>query len=98
MKLLIDANLSPKVAARLADCGHQASHVADEGLITAADEIILAHASATGQVIVSADSDFATLLAFARIARPSVVLLRSADHLTPMEQADLLLANLPVSG
>jgi hypothetical protein len=43
MKLLIDANLSPKVAARLADCGHQASHVADEGLLTAADEVILAH-------------------------------------------------------
>ena len=28
--------------------------------------------------------------------RPSVVLLRSADHLTPNEQADLLTANPPV--
>ena len=48
-------------------------------------------------MIVSADSDFGELLAASRGAtRPSVVLLRSADRLTPDEQAALLAANLPV--
>ena len=44
--------------------------------------------------IVSADADFATLLAVAGRSEPSLVLLRSADRLTPDQQADLILANL----
>jgi predicted nuclease of predicted toxin-antitoxin system len=45
-------------------------------------------------VIVSADADFGALLALGHLAKPSFVLMRSADHLTPTEQADVLLANL----
>ena len=96
MRLLIDANLSPRVAAQLADMGFDAIHVADVGLLTAADEAILGYASASQLVIVSADTDFGELLAASPgRARPSVVLLRSADHLTPDQQAALLAANLP---
>lgn len=96
MRLLIDANLSPRVAAQLADVGFAAIHVADVGLLTAADEAILEYASASQLVIVSADTDFGELLAASPgRARPSVVLLRSADHLTPDQQAALLAANLP---
>ena len=47
MRLLIDANLSPRVAAQLADMGFDAIHVADVGLLTAADEAILEYAAAT---------------------------------------------------
>jgi predicted nuclease of predicted toxin-antitoxin system len=61
----------------------------------ASDEAILAYAAAARQTIVSADSDFATMLALAGLRGPSLILLRSADHLGPDEQADLLLANLP---
>jgi len=51
----------------------------------------LDYAAAIALVIVSADSDFGELLAASRGAtRPSVVLLRSADRLTPDEQAALL--------
>jgi len=46
-------------------------------------------------VIVSSDADFGALLALRHLAKPSFVLLRSADHLTSRQQADLLLANLP---
>ncbi|MBW3668484.1 MAG: hypothetical protein KY443_04650 [Actinobacteria bacterium] len=49
-------------------------------------------------MIVSADADFAALLALGHLSKPSFILLRSADHLTSSQQADLLLANLsPVS-
>jgi len=44
VQLLIDANLSPRVAARLRDHGHDAVHVADIGLLSASDKVILAHA------------------------------------------------------
>lgn len=96
MRLLIDANLSPKVAAALRTAGLESVHVGDVGLLTASDRGILDYAAANALVIVSADSDFGELLAAARGAtRPSVVLLRSADRLTSDEQAALLAANLP---
>lgn len=95
MRLLIDANLSPRVAARLCEAGHDAVHVADIGMLAAADQAILAHAASSGLVIISADTDFGELLAVSGATRPSVVLLRSADHLTPDQQATLLIANLP---
>lgn len=55
----------------------------------------MAHAGATGRVIVSADTDFGELLATSGADRPSVVLLRSADRLTPDQQAVVLATNLP---
>ncbi len=95
MRLLIDANLAPKVAARLRAARHDAVHVADIGMLAAPDETIPAHAASSGLVIISADTDFGELLAVTGATRPSVVLLRSADHLTPDQQATLLVANLP---
>lgn len=95
MRFLVDANLSPRVAARLCDGGYEASHVQDHGLLNADDEKILRHALDAGYVIISADSDFATMLALTGMTSPSLILLRSADHLNPTEQAHLLLANLP---
>jgi predicted nuclease of predicted toxin-antitoxin system len=77
VRLLIDANLSPKVAAALSKAGLESVHVGDVGLLTAPDRGILDYAAANALVIVSADSDFGELLAAARGAtRPSVVLLR----------------------
>lgn len=95
MRLLIDASLSPRIAARLRGAGHDAVHVADIGMLAASDQAILAHAASSGLVIISADTDFGELLAVSGATRPSVVLLRSADHLTPGQQATLLIANLP---
>jgi predicted nuclease of predicted toxin-antitoxin system len=89
--LLVDANLSFRVAATLRDHGHDAIHVADVGLVSASDEAILAYALGSHQVIVSADADFGELLAVSGATGPPVVLLRSADRLTPDEQASLVL-------
>lgn len=94
MRILVDANLSPRVAEALTKAGYDATHVRDCGLLKARDEQILAQAQVDGQVILSADTDFATILALRNLPSPSLLLLRSADHLSPDQQANLLLANL----
>jgi predicted nuclease of predicted toxin-antitoxin system len=96
MKLLLDANLSPRVAEALRIAGHDASHVGDHGLLEASDEKILQFAITQESIIVTADSDFTTMLALAGLAVPSLVFLRSMDRLTPTQQGALLIANLPV--
>lgn len=95
MKLLLDANLSPEVGRRLKEAGHDAIHVGDIGLLTATDPEILQAAAQEERILLTADSDFGALLALGSLASPSVLLLRSADHLRPTEQAELIGANLP---
>lgn len=95
MRLLLDANLSPTIAASLARAGHDAAHVADLGLLRASDEVILERATTQGYVVVTADSDFPMLLALGRADRPSVVLLRHVSELSPTEHGELLVDNLP---
>jgi predicted nuclease of predicted toxin-antitoxin system len=95
VKLLLDANLSPEVGRRLKGAGHDAIHVADIGLLNATDPEILQAAAKEERILLTADSDFGALLALGSMASPSVLLLRSADHLRPTEQALLIAANLP---
>lgn len=95
MKLLLDANLSPEVGRRLKEAGHDAIHVGDVGLLSAPDPEILQAAAKEERILLTADSDFGALLALGSLASPSVLLLRSADHLRPNEQAELIAANLP---
>jgi predicted nuclease of predicted toxin-antitoxin system len=47
VRFVVDANLSPVVAGRLRDAGHDAVHVGDIGLLTTTDEVILAAAART---------------------------------------------------
>jgi len=58
MRLLLDANLSPRVAQELRDAGYDVVHVADIDLLTATDAAIFERAAADGLVVVTADSDF----------------------------------------
>lgn len=57
--------------------------------------MIAAFAVDRGMIIVSADSDFATMLALSGHMSPSLILLRSGDALSPSEQAALIVGNLP---
>jgi len=61
MKFLVDAQLPPALCAWLRERGHGAEHVAEVGLLSAADASIAAHAEANGLVLVSKDEDFVAL-------------------------------------
>ena len=95
MRFLIDNALSPLIAQRLAEAGHDAVHVRDLGMATAEDQDIFALAAAQHRVLVSADTDFGTLLAVSGAKRPSCILLRRRTGHWPEQQAALLLLNLP---
>lgn len=83
------------MAAALRAAGHDAIHVADRGLAAADDDEILALAVAERRVVISEDADFGALLARSGDRVPSFVLLRTAEPLSPDDQAALLVANLP---
>lgn len=95
MRLPIDANLSHRVAELLREAGHDAVHVRELGLQHASDLRIADVAASEERVIVSEDTDVGALLAQRRLSRPSFVLVRSIEPLTPQQQAMLLAANLP---
>jgi predicted nuclease of predicted toxin-antitoxin system len=75
MRLLIDENLSIRVARRLANAGHDVAHVTEVGLANTDDPVILDWAADQRRVVVTADADFGSLLALGAATRPSVVLL-----------------------
>lgn len=75
---------------------HEAIHWIDVGEPNAPDHEILEHAHRNGQVILTQDLDFGTLLAVGGMATPSVIQIR-AQAVLPSDVGEQLLAAIAVA-
>lgn len=60
----------------------------------ATDQAVLERAQADDRVLISADTDFGTLLARSKAAGPSVLMIRRLVGRRAIEQSAIILANL----
>ncbi|HVV38677.1 MAG TPA: DUF5615 family PIN-like protein [Acidimicrobiales bacterium] len=94
MKFLVDESVSPLLAEQLGAAGHEAAHVYDVGLTSRSDQQILERAVSDGCVLITIDTDFGALIARSGSSVPSVILLRGEVTRRPLNQVQLILANL----
>ncbi len=80
LKLLLDMNLSPKLAPELTAAGYECVHWSAPD---ADDREIVEHAKASRDVIITNDLDFGAILAETGLDFPSIMLLRHSNLSIP---------------
>lgn len=80
MRFLIDMTLSPQLALRLREQGHDAIHASEAGLHRASDIQITAQARQESRIIVTADLDFPRILALTYAEGPALILFRGGNY------------------
>jgi len=76
MKILVDMNLSPKIAELLTADGITAKHWQFVGAPNAKDSEIVAYAKQHDYIILTCDLDFTALLSASQANKPSVIQVR----------------------
>lgn len=79
MKFLADMGISPRVVDELRQKGHDAVHLAEQGLNRMVDGDILQKARQENRIVLTNDLDFGELLAASRGNLPSVITFRLKD-------------------
>jgi predicted nuclease of predicted toxin-antitoxin system len=79
MNFLADMGISPRVVEELRQNGHEAVHLAEQGLYRMADGEILQKARQENRVLLTHDLDFGELLAASGGNLPSVIIFRLKD-------------------
>lgn len=72
--------ISPLVAQRLRQHGHDAVHLRDQGLKTLPDDEVLEKARTEGRILLTMDLDFGQLMASSQGSLPTVVTFRLDDE------------------
>jgi predicted nuclease of predicted toxin-antitoxin system len=89
VRLLLDENLSPRVAETLAREGVDACHIRDRGMLEASDRDVLERAYSEDRILVTANVGDFTRLAGARELHAGIVLFEAGD-LRREEQLEIL--------
>lgn len=74
-RFLVDAQLPPALARKIAAMGHEAEHLLELGLLESSDSQVWDYALANGAVIITKDEDFAIRASVGK-ASPSIVRVR----------------------